>query len=383
MWPSDHQTCTSSIDGPSPPSTPPLRHQCVATLKGHTSYISALAVAGGHLFTGSSSGQIHRTSLNSLSHHQTLPDEAMTSAGDGAVKALVASSDKFITAHQDHKIRVWRVDNATGNQRITQLATLPTLSDRAITLLLPRNHVRVRRHKTSTWVHHIDAVSALALSRDERLLYSVSWDRTLKIWRTADFKCLESVADAHDDAVNAIALSGDGAIYTGSSDGKIKDYSLDATLMKHKAGINALSMSADGVVLYSGASDALICSWKSDGSGGMAAVAALRGHGKAVLCLAAAADHVVCSGSADQTVRVWRGNGKSSYECLAILEGHRGPIKCITVHTCSHPSSNTCLSTVLLLIVILKASRSLFTECKACQRQRYTYSAAHVPKSEL
>ncbi|KAL1566231.1 protein JINGUBANG-like [Salvia divinorum] len=72
----------------------------------------------------------------------------------------------------------------------------------------------------------------------------------------------------------------------------------------------------------------------------MAAVAALRGHAKAVLCLAAAADHVVCSGSADQTVRVWRGNGKSSYECLAILEGHRGPIKCITVH---NPSSNTCL----------------------------------------
>ncbi|KAL1566234.1 protein JINGUBANG-like isoform X1 [Salvia divinorum] len=289
MWPSDHQTYTSSNDGPSPPSTnslrpsflsPPLRHHCVATLKGHTSYTSALALAGGHLFTGSSSGQIHRASLTSLSHHQTLPDEAMIAAGDGAVKALVASSDKLITAHQDHKIRVWRVDHAAGNhhQRITQLATLPTLSDRAIKLLLPRNHVRVRRHKTSTWVHHVDAVSALALSKDESLLYSVSWDRTLKIWRTADFKCLESVADAHDDAINAVALSGDGAVYTGSSDGKIKvwrrrqgekGYSLDATLTKHKAGINALAMSADRVVLYSGASDALIRAWRSDGSSGM------------------------------------------------------------------------------------------------------------------
>ncbi|KAL1541534.1 protein JINGUBANG-like [Salvia divinorum] len=360
MWPSDDQTCTSSIDGPSSPSinsrhpsfpSLPLRHHCVATLKGHGSYTSALALAGEHLFTGSSAGLIHRASLTSLPHHQTLPDEAIiAAAGEGVVKAIVASSDMLITAHQDHKIRVWKV---AGNhqQRITQLATLPTLSDRAIKLLLPGNQVRIRRHKTSTWVHHIDAVSALALSKDESLLYSVSWDRTLKVWRTRDFKCLQSVADAHDDAINAVAvaLSGDGAIYTGSSDGKIKvwrrrqgekGYSLDATLTKHKAGVNALAMSDDGAVLYSGASDALICAWRSDGGG---AVAALRGHAKAVLCLAAVADHIICSGSADQTVRVWKGIGKASYACLAILEGHRGPIKCITVHSCSDASSNTCL----------------------------------------
>ncbi|KAG6401692.1 hypothetical protein SASPL_138556 [Salvia splendens] len=345
MWQSDDQTCTSSIDGPSSPHlslpSPPLRHHCVATLKGHSSYTSALALAGDHLFTGSSSGQIHRASL-------TLPHEAtmIASAGEGAVKAIVASSDdKLITAHQDHKIRVWKVHH---QQKLTQLATLPTLSDRAVNLLLPGSHVRVRRHKTSTWVHHVDAVSALALSKDESLLYSVSWDRTLKVWRTGDFKCLQSVPNAHDDAINAVAVN-DGAVYTGSSDGRIKvwrrkqgekSYSLDATLAKHKAGVNALAMSGDGAVLYSGASDALVCAWRSENGGEMAV---LRGHAKAVLCLAAVADHVICSGSADQTVRVWRGVGKASYACLAILEGHRGPIKCITVHASSDATSNTWL----------------------------------------
>ncbi|KAG6403964.1 hypothetical protein SASPL_136198 [Salvia splendens] len=259
-------------------------------------------------------------------------------AGEGAVKAIVASSfDKLITAHQDHKIRVLKVHH---QKKITQLATLPTLSDRATKLLLPGNHVQV---------HHVDAVSALALSNS--LLYSVSWDRTLKVWRTGDFKCLQSVVNAHDDAINAVAVK-NGAVYTGSSDGRIKvwrrkqgekSYSLDAILAKHKVGVNALAMSGDDAVLYSGASDALICAWRNESGGEMAAVAVLRGHAKAVLCLAAVADHVICSGSADQTVRVWRGIGKASYACLAILEGHRGPIKCITVHASSDATSHTCL----------------------------------------
>ncbi|XP_047956578.1 protein JINGUBANG-like [Salvia hispanica] len=344
MWPNDHQTCTSSIDGPSSP--PHLsHHHCLATLKGHaSSYTSALALSADHLFTGSSSGQIHRATL-------TPPHEAVmiaAAAGEGAVKAIVASSsDKLITAHQDHKIRVWKLHH---HNKMTQLATLPTLSDRAAKLLLPGNHVQVRRHKTSTWVHHVDAVSALALSKDDSLLYSVSWDRTLKVWRTGDFKCLQSVPNAHDDAINAVAVNSDGAVYTASSDGRIKvwrrkqgekSYSLDATLSKHKAGVNALAMSGDGAVLYSGASDALVCAWRSESG---AEMAVLRGHTKAVLCLAAVAEHVICSGSADQTVRVWRGIGKASYACLAILEGHRGPIKCIAVHASSDATSNnTCL----------------------------------------
>lgn len=351
MWASDDQTCTSSIYGPSSlPPPPSLHHDCVATLKGHNSYTSALVLAGGYLFTGSSSGQISRHNLTSLLDVETLSsDSTSIMAGEGAVKAIAASNDKLITAHQDHKIRAWKLDHAI----ITHVATLPTLSDRAVKLLLPKSRVQITRHKKSTWIHHVDAVSAIALSKDESLLYSVSWDRTLKVWRTRDFKCLESVANAHEDAINAVALSGDGAVYTGSSDRMIKvwrkkegdkTHSLDATLVKHKAGINALAMSTDGTVMYSGASDRTICVWTAASrGGGMAVAAVLRGHAKSVLCLATAEDFV-CSGSADQTVRIWRGSGKS-YSCLAVLEGHRGPIKCLTValdHS-SNPSKDCLL----------------------------------------
>lgn len=208
-------------------------------------------------------------------------------------------------------------------------------------LFSAKNYVEIRRHKKCTWVHHVDTVSALAISSDSSLLYSASWDRTFKVWRTSDFKCLESVWNAHDDAINAIALSKNGYVYTGSADMRIKIWkreqgeknlhTLVATLEKHKSAVNALVLSTDGSVLYSGACDRSIIVWEKDrgGNGKMVVSGALRGHTKAILCLAVVSD-LVCSGSADKTVRVWkRGTGKS-YSCLAVLEGHNGPVKCVT-----------------------------------------------------
>lgn len=324
------------------------QHHCLTTLKGHTSYISSLALAGEFLYTGSSDREIRSWKRNPLhysdsDHDHETPTNNLVAAGQGAVKSLVVQADKVFSAHQDHKIRVWKVNyREPDHQKYTRLATLPTLGDRAINLLMPKNQqVQIRRHKKCTWVHHVDAVSALALSGDESLLYSVSWDRTLKIWRTKDFKCLESLTNAHDDAINALALSNDGHVYTGSADKKIKVWKqnaedrkkhfLVATLEKHNSGINALALSGDGAVLYSGACDRSILVWeKVGGARGsiMEVVGLLRGHGNSILCLAVVSD-LVCSGSADRTVRVWRGFDRN-YSCLAVLEGHRGPVKCLT-----------------------------------------------------
>lgn len=257
------------------------------------------------------------------------------------MKSLVLQSNKLFSAHQDHKIRVWKITNnhEPEHQKYTRLATLPTLGDRASKVLIPKNHVQIRRHKKCTWVHHVDTVSALALSKDGTLLYSVSWDRTIKIWRTRDFTCLESVNNAHDDAINAVAVSYDGRVYSGSADKRIKvwekgqgekKHNLVDTLEKHNSGINALALNNDESVLYSGACDRSILVWEKEGDDGkMVVVGALRGHTKSILCLAVVSD-LVCSGSADKTIRVWRGSVEKEYSCLAVLEGHAGPIKCLT-----------------------------------------------------
>ncbi|KAK9066497.1 hypothetical protein SSX86_013820 [Deinandra increscens subsp. villosa] len=334
----------------------PITHHCILTINRKNSYISSLAISGKLLYTGSSNKEIQMLKCDHLRYefdHET-PNSSMTITGKGAVKSLVVSADKIFSAHQDHKIRVWKADeNEARQKKLTHLATLPTFSDRAITILIPKNHVQVSRHKKSTWVHHNDTVSALAVSRDGLTLYSVSWDRTIKIWCTTDFKCLESVANAHDDAINAVALSRHGDIYTGSTDKKIKiwrklrsqegeKHSLITTLEKHRSGINALALSTNENVLYSGASDRLIMVWEKSDDDEMVAVCTLKGHVKSVLCLSVVSD-LLCSGSADETIRIWRGIEKC-YFCLAVLEGHRGPVKCLTSETDHSSLSDTSAS---------------------------------------
>ncbi|PQQ08438.1 protein JINGUBANG [Prunus yedoensis var. nudiflora] len=293
-------------------------HHCLTTLQGQNSYTSSLTLAGNFIYTGSSDGEIRSWRCNSLhefdSENPTL-DHNMVAAGKGATTKFECGKSTLTTEHD--------------RQKCSRLATLPTLGDRAAKLLMPNNHVQIRRHKKCTWVHHVDTVSALALSSDEQLLYSVSWDRTLKVWSTTDFRCLESVRNAHDDAINAVTSSNDGHVYTGSADKRIKvwrkdlgekKHSLVATLEKHHSGVNALALSRDGCVLFSGACDRSIVVWeKKEGEAHMEVVGALRGHTKSILCLAVVSD-LVCSGSADKSIRIWRGVDRS-YTCLQFWKG--------------------------------------------------------------
>lgn len=318
---------------------------CLTTLKFHT-YISSLTLVGKFLYTGSSNTEV--TSWN-LSHVHSHPQQSINTntivSGNGAVKSIVVHSDKLFTAHQDNKIRVWKItniNNESQQQKFTHLATLPTFIDRFTKIFIPKNHVNIRRHKKCTWVHHVDTVSSLALSKDGTLLYSVSWDRTIKVWKTKDLTCLESVQNAHDDAINAITVSNDGYVYTGSTDKKIKVWKknkgdkkhlLVDTLEKHRSGINALALNSDGSVLYSGACDRSILVSEKGENGNLIVIGALRGHTKSILCLAVVSD-LVCSGSEDKTIRIWRGNTNNvlrEYSCLSVLEGHKGPVKCLTI----------------------------------------------------
>ncbi|KAM7274080.1 hypothetical protein ACFE04_028744 [Oxalis oulophora] len=352
-----HQTCHSNsesqsqysnnhfqLDSPTLSSQPSfpfisnIQYECLNTLKFHSSYICSLVVSGKYMYTGSSSNQIRLWNCDSLEsqfNNEILFDNNVVAEGKGAVKAIVVLSDKLFTAHQDHKIRVWKINH--DEDKFTRLATLPTLKDRAIKLLQPKNHVRIRRHKKCTWVNHVDTVSALALSHDKTLLFSVSWDRSIKIWRMNDFKCLQSVANAHDDAINSLALSDEGCLYTGSADKKIKvwkkvegenKYSLFNVLENHNSGVNALALSVDGSVLFSGGCDQTILAWEKADGGKMVISGELEGHTKSILCLIVVSD-LVLSGSADKSIRIWTSVEKK-YFCLAVLEGHNGPVKCLT-----------------------------------------------------
>lgn len=195
---------------------------------------------------------------------------------------------------------------------------------------------------------HVDAVSSLAISDD--LLYSASWDKTIKIWNVAsNFRCVHTIK-AHGDAVNAIIAAPDSTIYTGSSDNQIKVWTkpkhpsrvvnkkqdtktkqelMAATLHKHcsSSAVNAMALSPDGSVLYSGTRDPPIVVWekvKGREEEHMVATKTWRGHEKAVMCIATV-DDLVFSGSTDRTVRIWRrGDGDP---CIGVMVGHQKGVR--------------------------------------------------------
>ncbi|KAI3761344.1 hypothetical protein L1987_51757 [Smallanthus sonchifolius] len=156
----------------------PATHHCISTIKGDNSYISSLVIGGKFLYTGSSNKEIRMLKCDNLRaefEYEKLSD-CMIITGNGAVKSLVVSADKIFSAHQDHKIRVWRVDES-----------------------------EVSRHERSTWFHHNDTVAALAVSVGHRgpvkcltsetdhsrssdtstsyLIYSGGLDSDIKVWQ--------------------------------------------------------------------------------------------------------------------------------------------------------------------------------------------------------
>ncbi|KAE8710230.1 hypothetical protein F3Y22_tig00110325pilonHSYRG00047 [Hibiscus syriacus] len=291
--------------------------------------ITCIAVHGNFLYAASND------EINVYDRETYTPRDVYKTQGSssGSVKCVVFCDGKIFTAHQDSKIRVWQMTMAKKHKFIT---TLPTVNDRLRRFILPKNYVNVRRHVKRLWIEHGDAVTELAVNKG--LIYSVSWDKTLKIWRASDLRCLQSIK-AHDDAINAVTVTVDGTVYTGSADRRIRvwskptgenRYSLVATLEKHKSAVNALALNADGSVLFSGACDRSILVWeREDSANYMAVTGALRGHGKAILCLVNVSD-LLMSGSADQTVRIWQRGGEGKYCCLAVLEGHLKPVKSLT-----------------------------------------------------
>ncbi|KAG6520056.1 protein JINGUBANG-like [Zingiber officinale] len=362
MSPWNHQPDSDPFFDPAnaPPPPPTDLFQAagsglVASLVREEDHIYSLAAVGDLLYTGSDSKNI-RVWKNQK-------EFSGFKAASGFVKAIVISNDHCVfTGHQDGKVRLWKA--SPKDPRIHKhVGTLPRFKDLIKCSFNPSNYVEAahkRHHHRSSalWIRHHDAVSCLCLSEDQSLIYSGSWDRTLKVWRVEDMRCVESI-NAHDDAINAVALGFDNMVLTGSADGTVKVWKPEqlpkppmgnkkgngkkpaaafltrhepyATLVRQDMAITALVVNSAAGMVYAGSSDGGVSWWDHRGVGGDAGSGGvIRGHKVAVLCLAAAGS-LVFSGSADKTLCVWRREAGGVHVCLSVLTGHTGPVKCLAV----------------------------------------------------
>ncbi|KAA8519150.1 hypothetical protein F0562_013376 [Nyssa sinensis] len=288
-------------------------YRSLAVLSGHIGSVSCLAICGEFILSASQGKDII------VWQQPDLRQFTKFGHGDGSVKALVTVGNKVFTAHQDSRIRVWKVSRSSEN--IFRLVdTLPTTKDYLGKFMKQSNYVQTRRHHKRLWIEHADSISCLTVYNG--LIYSGSWDKTLKVWRISDLKCLESIK-AHDDAINGLVAS-KGIVYSASADGKIKawgkegksSHSLKGILEGHKdISLNSVIVSEDGRLVYGGGSDGgsadkNISIWKRETNGGLCRVGVIRGHEGPIKCLQASPNSVgggfmLYSGSLDKSLRVW------------------------------------------------------------------------------
>ncbi|KAK4256996.1 hypothetical protein QN277_006646 [Acacia crassicarpa] len=315
-------------------------YHCLASLKTLTPHITCLAVHRNLLYAAS----LNIINVFHVSHY-THVDSFNDNPASGFVKSIAFCDSRIFTAHQDGKIRVWFI---SPSKRHRLLVTLPTVKDQLRRFMLPKNYVSVRRHKRRLWIQHCDTVSGLVVN--EGLMYSVSWDKSLKIWDLSDDRCMESV-QAHEDAINAVAVSGNGTVYTASADGSIrvwerddeqvKKYRLVKSVEKKKSAVNAIALNGDGTMLFTGGCDSKISVWeRKEGTNDVVLAETLRGHSGPILCLVSVEGRWIASGSGDRTVRIWGKERGGGYSCKAVLEGHEKPVKSLVAFSGGEDAKN-------------------------------------------
>ncbi|KAI5596135.1 hypothetical protein POPTR_003G202700v4 [Populus trichocarpa] len=299
----------------------------LAVLSGHVGSVSCLALCGEFILSASQGKDI-------IVWQQ--PDLRMFTKfgqGDGSVKALVTVGSKVFTAHQDSRIRVWKVSRRSENV-FRLVDTMPTTKDYLGKFMKQSNYVQTRRHHKKLWIEHADSISCLTVYNG--LIYSGSWDKTLKVWRISDLKCLESIK-AHDDAINGLVAC-KGIVYSASADGKIKawgkegksSHSLKGILEGHKdVSLNSVIVSDDGKWVYGGASDGFVMGW--EGSYDFLSwklVSETKAHQMAVLCMCLMGEFLF-SGSADKSISIWKREAFGKLSKIGVINGHEGPVKCL------------------------------------------------------
>ncbi|GAA0170258.1 hypothetical protein LIER_24559 [Lithospermum erythrorhizon] len=299
-----------------------VTYKCISSVLKKDGQILCIAVSTGIVYTGSQTNVIRIWKLPEFTECGQLKTKT------SMVVALIVSNDKVYAAYSDCKIRVWQ-RSWDGAIKHVRVATIPK----------PGNYVRSYIGGKDK-MKHMGPISSLAVNVTDDILYSSSLDKTVKVWRISDFKCIETI-HAHQEPVNAITVADDGVLFTASDDATVRvwrrnfsggdrPHSLTVTLPAKYSPVKTLALTADGSVLYGGCSDGYIHYWlKGWFSGQLQYGGALQGHTHAVMCLAMVSNYVV-SGSADSTSRVWIREEGGLHICVAVLQGHRGPIRCIS-----------------------------------------------------
>ncbi|MBI2803685.1 MAG: efflux RND transporter periplasmic adaptor subunit [Planctomycetes bacterium] len=182
----------------------------------------------------------------------------------------------------------------------------------------------IRGEQMTRLIGHTGAITALAISRDGRLLASAGEDRTVFVWNWP--QGTRNAELPHSTEVTAVAFvptPGDGhTLFTGCNDGQGRLWRLPSTGKpisrtlgeQHEGPLRAVAFSADGTQCATGGDDKRIGVWET-ASGKLRfwlhAEEGLSAHQGGVTSLRFCPDGQLVSAGRDNVVKVWRLGAKA------------------------------------------------------------------------
>jgi WD40 repeat protein/serine/threonine protein kinase len=310
---------------------------CVRIFDGHANTVTSVALSrdGRHVLSGSRDSTLRLWKLSNGICVRTFEGHA----GNVYSVALSGDGGYAVSGSRDETIRLW---NLAVGETVTPAAfqfAVPLRSADALVIEGDYRSLLDAADAAQASCEHVTALRCLrearslpgymrlpgALRRWKELYLSMPRRGLAGAWHTHTF-------EGHTDAVNSVALSGDGRhALSGSQDKTLRLWDLVngicvRTFDGHAGGVKSVALSEDGQWVLSGGGDKTLRLW--DSSTG-ACIRTLEGHAKAVTSVTLSSDcrHAV-SGSWDKTIRVW---DLSNGTCIRVFERHTNAVTSVTL----------------------------------------------------
>ncbi|XP_069974673.1 WD repeat-containing protein 86-like [Penaeus vannamei] len=308
-------------------STKTEETECLGVLKGHTSYITCVAITNAYIITGAADNTVRKWDMTTCDCLYVYEDHTSRIA-------RVICTDEFIfSTSYDKTAKAWLFDaddldvgdkavirTFTGHHRgvypIIYIPAVDTVPEDSEGININPGDLIITGSADATarsWSFdtgnclkifkgHKAAITCMATDPQARILYTGGGDKEIRCWTINRGDCLK-ILEGHTGPIICLIVV-NRLMYSGSADGTAKCWVREfgdctRTYRGHKHSVVCAKFS-DGI-LYTGCGDAVVRAFDAK-SGSIRKE--FKGHNNAVTCLTVCGDKVY-SGSSDSTLRVW------------------------------------------------------------------------------